>query len=191
MRCLLLDPSCSGEWSLLSLAARPIIAVRYNPVFSPSQLHGSIVLLKLNNDCVTENSRVVCAPGSGVVRALERVLETDSTSHSASAEDRKDDALRLKRLQDFQIQVIAKAMSFPAAEYVSYSTCSVHEVRGVVQFFRTQSGVSIIHSVRSLCFTHRRKTSTLCRKSWRDFRIGTCNLPPAWPRGPVAACQHR
>lgn len=63
--------------------------------------------------------------GSGVVRALERVLETESGS---SSDEKRDDTARLKRLQDFQIQVIAKAMSFPAAEALVYSTCSVHRV---------------------------------------------------------------
>ena len=86
--------------------------------------------------------------GSGVVRALERVLETEtkgtsgsgsgngsgsgrtgSDMHSGSLAAEKDDTARLRRLQDFQVQVIAKAMSFPAAEYISYSTCSVHNVR--------------------------------------------------------------
>lgn len=64
------------------------------------------------------------------MRALERVLETDNHNVSNSSSiDKKDDTLRLKRLQDFQIQVIAKAMSFPAAEAIVYSTCSVHRVR--------------------------------------------------------------
>lgn len=59
------------------------------------------------------------------MRALERVLETEN---GLAAREDKDDALRLKRLQDFQIQVISKAMSFPAAEYIVYSTCSIHNV---------------------------------------------------------------
>ena len=64
-----------------------------------------------------------------MVRALERVLETEGGS--SFSEDKKDETVRLKRLQDFQVQVIAKAMSFPSAEALVYSTCSVHNVSQV------------------------------------------------------------
>jgi putative methyltransferase len=35
---------------------------------------------------------------------------------------------RLKALSDFQESVILHAMSFPKAQRISYSTCSIHEV---------------------------------------------------------------
>ena len=66
--------------------------------------------------------------GSGVVRALERVLENSSkVSLNCNRHQHVQDD-RLLRLQEFQIQAISKAMSFPAAEFVVYSTCSVHKV---------------------------------------------------------------
>lgn len=56
--------------------------------------------------------------GSGVARALERV--------TSSSQDSKNDAERLEKLRKFQVAALKKAMTFPAAVHVVYSTCSIH-----------------------------------------------------------------
>ena len=59
--------------------------------------------------------------GSGVARVLERVIERQSGSEANIPVD-----ARLDKLRAFQIAALRKAMSFPAVEYVVYSTCSIH-----------------------------------------------------------------
>lgn len=63
--------------------------------------------------------------GSGVVRAIERVVERDQRSgkESTVVEDKE----RVRRLQAFQITALKKAFSFPNADVVVYSTCSIHQ----------------------------------------------------------------
>ena len=53
--------------------------------------------------------------GSGVVRSIERLS------------DQKNDKKRLESLRQFQAQCVLKAMSFPSAEIIVYSTCSIHQ----------------------------------------------------------------
>lgn len=76
--------------------------------------------------------------GSGVVRSLERALErtgiADGSRRSRESNDKNKSAeggggdQRLQKLREFQISVVSKAMTFPAAEAVVYSTCSIHQV---------------------------------------------------------------
>jgi putative methyltransferase len=56
--------------------------------------------------------------GSGVARALERVI--------ASSKGTNYDAERLNKLRNFQLEALKKAMTFPAAVHVVYSTCSIN-----------------------------------------------------------------
>jgi len=58
--------------------------------------------------------------GSGVARALERVIAVPD-----AAEVDKE-AERVDKLRAFQVEALTKAMSFPAAATVVYSTCSVN-----------------------------------------------------------------
>ena len=51
--------------------------------------------------------------GSGVARALERVV----------VDEKERDNERLDKLRQFQVQALKKAMSFPGAVHVVYSTC--------------------------------------------------------------------
>ncbi len=64
--------------------------------------------------------------GSGIVRNIERIVEANRT-HDEEDEKIEDEGERLLKLQSFQISVILKAMTFPHAHTISYSTCSVHE----------------------------------------------------------------
>lgn len=59
--------------------------------------------------------------GSGVIRSLDRAVEI-------AEDDSSNDSSRLKQLQEFQISIVLKAMSFPSVQTVVYSTCSIYEV---------------------------------------------------------------
>lgn len=75
--------------------------------------------LAISVDSFRAVTSVLCDPscsGSGVARAVERVVE----------EKRADEPHRLENLHAFQVKVVLKAMSFPAANVVVYSTCSIH-----------------------------------------------------------------
>lgn len=61
--------------------------------------------------------------GSGVLRSLDRAVEVVV---DADDDDAKKIA-RLTNLQSFQIQMILKAMSFPAVRMIAYSTCSIYK----------------------------------------------------------------
>lgn len=86
--------------------------------------------------------------GSGIVRNIERIVETKSNTRKEEDENDDDhnveneeidnammngtddtqrDLKRLLKLQSFQVSVILKAMTFPNAHTISYSTCSIHE----------------------------------------------------------------
>ena len=62
--------------------------------------------------------------------AVSKVLLDPSCSGSGMAHRRilqeKDDESRIEKLAQFQEKAIKKAMSFPNAIEISYSTCSVH-----------------------------------------------------------------
>lgn len=75
--------------------------------------------------------------GSGVVRALDRVIERTvpvKRQFSRSDESNKDKVTeessysrRILQLQSFQESIIQKAMLFPHVKTLVYSTCSIHE----------------------------------------------------------------
>ena len=62
--------------------------------------------------------------GSGVARALERVIER-GVDEGARPKLRTEIDLRLEKLRAFQLSALRKAMSFPSARYIVYSTCSI------------------------------------------------------------------
>ena len=62
--------------------------------------------------------------GSGVARALERVIER-GVDESAEPKLQIEVDLRLEKLRTFQLAALRKAMTFPSARYIVYSTCSI------------------------------------------------------------------
>ena len=62
--------------------------------------------------------------GSGVARALERVIER-GVDESAHPKLQIEVDLRLEKLRTFQLAALRKAMAFPSARYIVYSTCSI------------------------------------------------------------------
>lgn len=76
--------------------------------------------------------------GSGIIRNIERFSEEARPSTEADSPSMKEDGdvegddltasqRRVLQLQAFQLLVLKKAMSFPNAQFIVYSTCSVHE----------------------------------------------------------------
>ena len=62
--------------------------------------------------------------GSGVARALERVIER-GVDEKAHPKANVEVDIRLDKLRTFQLAALRKAMSFPSARYIVYSTCSI------------------------------------------------------------------
>jgi 25S rRNA (cytosine2278-C5)-methyltransferase len=75
--------------------------------------------------------------GSGIVRNIERVLDEDKPDEhnendieafeEDSSQELSSQQQRLLNLQTFQISIVQKAMTFPNAHTITYSTCSIHE----------------------------------------------------------------
>ena len=57
--------------------------------------------------------------GSGIIHRGDACLPTSETA--------EEKASRLDHLANFQVSAVTHAMSFPSAQFVVYSTCSVHE----------------------------------------------------------------
>jgi 25S rRNA (cytosine2278-C5)-methyltransferase len=70
---------------------------------------------------------ILCDPscsGSGLIRSLDR---TSDGVIEENEDDGTDEDDRLSRLQQMQLSVVRKAMSFPTVCNVVYSTCSIHD----------------------------------------------------------------
>lgn len=124
-------------------------------------------------------SKVTCVlldpscSGSGVFRALERVVEEDAAEVDVSSKNRIDS------LRQFQISAIKKAMSFPSVESVSYSTCSVHvdENESVV--------AEIISSELGNTW---QLEAPKCMASWRRRGLLCPDLLPSWETDKLIRC---
>ena len=79
--------------------------------------------------------------GSGVARALERVIERQGRTDAPKLVDD-----RLEKLRAFQIAALRKAMSFPAVQYIVYSTCSIHEEENESVIAEVLSSSSVLHT---------------------------------------------
>lgn len=69
--------------------------------------------------------------GSGIVNRLDYLTETTSHATDSIENDTRSavmDQDRLDSLSSFQLALLLHAMKFPAAEKITYSTCSVHAV---------------------------------------------------------------
>jgi 25S rRNA (cytosine2278-C5)-methyltransferase len=64
--------------------------------------------------------------GSGIVTACERLHEVSENDIDNDTTDSSGQT-RVKNLAQFQLQALLKALSFPQAKRLVYSTCSVHE----------------------------------------------------------------
>lgn len=79
--------------------------------------------------------------GSGILRNLERLLPSNNSANTHEDADVGDEEEeedngdqekstserdRLLKLSSFQLSILKKAISFPATQFVVYSTCSVH-----------------------------------------------------------------
>lgn len=77
------------------------------------------------NESYKNVTACLCDPscsGSGVIRSLDRIVQDEHNSGKSTEFPEE----RLKQLHDFQVSIVRKAMSFPNAKIVVYSTCSIH-----------------------------------------------------------------
>jgi 25S rRNA (cytosine2278-C5)-methyltransferase len=65
--------------------------------------------------------------GSGIVTACERLHEVSENDVDADTAADSSGQTRVQKLAQFQLQALLKALSFPQAKRLVYSTCSVHE----------------------------------------------------------------
>eukprot|EP00038_Savillea_parva_P002356 m.113646 g.113646 ORF g.113646 m.113646 type:complete len:665 (+) comp10811_c0_seq4:214-2208(+) len=87
--------------------------------------HGSFLDVNTSAPDVAMVTHLLVDPscsGSGMMATPWTEAEQSQSADGASV-----DMDRIQQLADFQVQCIVKAMSFPAAQRISYSTCSIHE----------------------------------------------------------------
>jgi len=115
---LLLDPSCSGS-GIVGREDVPVLAL-------PEANLGKALLGQKN---------------SRKRKRDERATETNESNNGSMQSDINEeqavqptDATRLEKLSNLQTRIIEHAFAFPAAKFVTYSTCSVHTIEneGVV-----------------------------------------------------------
>lgn len=98
---------CGATKQLVKVATKDFLSVNIN-----DSAYANVQCVLLDPSC----------SGSGIVRDISRVIEK---AHD-DAPDEDDLQNRLQKLSNFQCCVLRKAASFPAAEAIVYSTCSVH-----------------------------------------------------------------
>jgi len=115
---LLLDPSCSGS-GIVGREDVPVLAL-------PETNLGKALFGQKN---------------SRKRKRDERTMETNESNNGSMQSDINEeqavqltDATRLEKLSNLQTRIIKHAFAFPAAKFVTYSTCSVHAIEneGVV-----------------------------------------------------------
>ena len=107
VRCVLLDPSCSGSGTAATRGDYLIAAAR-----------GEAIDVEADHD--------VDACGSEGIGSKKTKTETASAEDAAPPPRVAAARARVASLARFQTEALRKALSFPFAERVSYSTCSVY-----------------------------------------------------------------
>ena len=107
VRCVLLDPSCSGSGTAATRGDYLIAAAR-----------GEAIDVEADHD--------VDACGSEGIGSKKTKTETASAEDAAPPPRVAAARARVASLARFQTEALRKALSFPSAERVSYSTCSVY-----------------------------------------------------------------
>ena len=107
VRCVLLDPSCSGSGTAATRGDYLIAAAR-----------GEAIDVEADHD--------VDACGSEGIGSEKTKTETASAEDAAPPPRVAAARARVASLARFQTEALRKALSFPFAERVSYSTCSVY-----------------------------------------------------------------
>lgn len=65
--------------------------------------------------------------GSGLISAPDRLAPAARSGDSSGSKESEAASARLKSLASFQLLTLVHALSFPQVDFVSYSTCSVHD----------------------------------------------------------------
>ncbi len=152
VRALLLDPSCSGS-GIVGRDAMPELRLPKAFVMGAGgkttvahQARGTKRKRKGGSEAGTP--RIPAAAPTKGGRRPESAAEAeppsnDSDNDASALETDETPARRLAALASFQLSLLLHAMSFPAAERVTYSTCSVHAQENeavVVQALQSVNG---------------------------------------------------
>jgi len=134
VRALLLDPSCSGS----GIVGRDEMPDLHLPENTVSGTTG-----KKKKPAKSPAPAPAPAPASSESRKRKRsdqdhakppLVLIDDDGESVAVPSERDLSARIDALSAFQLSLVLHALSFPAAERITYSTCSVHarENEGVV-----------------------------------------------------------
>lgn len=133
VRALLLDPSCSGS----GIVGRDEMPDLHLPENITATVAGKSKNKKKNKTApapapTPPESRKRKRPHGDHSKPPLILVDDDGESIAVSSE--RDLSARIEALSAFQLTLVLHALSFPAAERVTYSTCSVHarENEGVV-----------------------------------------------------------
>lgn len=125
---LLLDPSCSGS----GIQGRDDVPDLILPETKSASSKTSGKKRKRQGD---SNEDKDAKKGAGNTKATPSATSLDPASENEIAVS-EDDTERLIKLSNLQTRIVEHALSFPAAKYVTYSTCSIHGLENENVVFR-------------------------------------------------------
>lgn len=125
---LLLDPSCSGS----GIQGRDDVPDLILPETKSASSKTSGKKRKRQGD---SNEDKGAKKGAGNTKATPSTTSLDPASENEIAVS-EDDTERLIKLSNLQTRIVEHALSFPAAKYVTYSTCSIHGLENENVVFR-------------------------------------------------------
>lgn len=124
---LLLDPSCSGS-GILSREDVPVLVLPQDPRKRMIGRGRGWDDLAIENE--TKNGNKKRKRNGPSEKALEHVDLTPLTKKPSIDTD------RLQRLSNLQTRIIEHAFTFPSADVVTYSTCSIHAIENEMVVLR-------------------------------------------------------
>ncbi|KAL1900134.1 hypothetical protein Sste5346_002444 [Sporothrix stenoceras] len=119
VRALLLDPSCSGS----GIVGRDAMPELFLPKAAKTVGGGSSQQAKPTSKNKNKRKR-----GGEAEPKNEKPTPTDVSSAIDDLQAKDDPKARLAALASFQLAILLHACSFPSAQRVTYSTCSIHAV---------------------------------------------------------------
>ncbi|EPE06664.1 nol1 nop2 sun family protein [Ophiostoma piceae UAMH 11346] len=120
---LLLDPSCSGS----GIVGRDAMPTLHLPKAPPPLKTKPKQAVSQQNGKGKKRKRGTQALAKDEAKDEDAAEEKDEDDQNETEEEIPEDpAARLEALASFQLSLLLRSFSFPAAKRVTYSTCSIH-----------------------------------------------------------------
>ena len=161
---LLLDPSCSGS----GIIGRD----------------EATVIIHLPTSLVKDTESKKRKRGKDLLQLSQEIQSAKSLVEETPDAEMQDDSKlksRLENLSSFQLRLLQHAMAFPAAKWISYSTCSIHAeenefvvVQALASTIACQRGWKILPraaQVDGLRKWHRRGDENAAKRSLADVKV--------------------